>query len=1470
MKFPGSAVYIFPVLGVITALTGCGGSSNSGGTTQTTTPAPTITSVSPTKLAAGSASIALTVNGTGFTSSTVIDVNAVNEATTYGSSTQVTAAVPAGQLTSGAMLSVVAVNGTESSSQAVSLEVDNPAPTISEISPNAVGTGATSATVSVIGTGFVPTTVIDSNGSPRTTVYVSGTQLNVTLSSADVAAAGTLSLTAVNPAPGGGTSTASSVTVANLAPTVASFSPQTVLVGATSPTVITVTGTNFNAGTTVQLNGSSRATTVVSATQLTFQLTVADQASTQQIALTVVNPAPGGGTAFAGDLFVLAQSPTPVISQVSPSQIIAGSGTTYIVVYGTNLSQLVGVNSYYQVATVLWNGTPLTTSLYNFAGTNQSVEAQVPASLTASTGTATITVSSATSTPAVSNSLTVSIVNPPPPTLTSIYPSAVPINTSTQVTLSGSGFTPSSTVAFNGSALPVTYVSSGQLTVTVPASSVPLPANNAFTVTTPAPGGGTSSPLYLTSYIAILNSSMIYNPANGLFYVSVPGAAGAPYGNSIVSVDPETGALGTPIFVGSGPNKLALSSDGTILWVGLDGASAVREVNLVTNTAGLQFTLGGNGGVYAAPATAQALAALPGSPNSVVVSFTSNYSNETFAIYDNGVMRGSGISGYAIGSIDALQVDGTRSEIYAGSQSGYATYTYNSSGLTLLATGATTSEYATSSNDEMQIADGLLYTDFGTVYDAESGALMGTFYNSGTTPATGTTYADATLGKAFVLDSSSSPYSAANQIQVFNTSNYTLESISTIPISFVTSSTTVIPYTSTTGPARLTRWGTNGLAFRTNAGVFSVRSNLVKDLSSVDADLAVTLAPSGSTATGGTTTFTATVSNNGPSAATNVALTALLPSTGVLSSTTSSTGSCFVSSVVNCNLGSLASGSTATVSVAVRQLTAGSSALTVQVSGSETDPTPSNNQATSTATITGSNYNPSPTLASISPAAIESGSGDTEITVTGANFASGSTVLLNGQPLTTSFGSASTLTATVPAASLVSMSWGAIAVSSPAPGGGTSSPLPLTVYSVITLGVNHILYDPYSRNIMASVGSGSSQVTGNSIVAITPATGTVGTPVAIGSQPTSMALTSDGQILYTILAGSQSVARFNMLTQQADYTYAVPQVANADGSQSLRGIAAQPGTENTIALDLGSWAGNAIYDFDPSTQTAAIRGQASGPYSGSCIQFLDAGDMLAFDTDTTGSTLDHYTVTSAGFTYYSYSQYSESTLNDFGCFKVSGGLAFANAGGVANPATVPATQVGIFSGPTGGGGFSTSLSFVPDSSLQEAFYVQGPSYSNQPNEIQAFDENTFLPTLSLPMNMAAIEGMSSSFTVVDCIRWGQDGLALLTSGGHIYLLRGAFVVPGLLSTHSAATLTASSQTTIAHGTGNTLLTLTGGNFQPGVAVTWNGSYRTTTIVNATHVTVAIPSSDLANTGTGSLVATNPGASASTALTVTVN
>jgi hypothetical protein len=75
---------------------------------------------------------------------------------------------------------------------------------------------------------------------------------------------------------------------------------------------LTVTGTDFVAGSTVQWNGSGRPTTFVSSTQLTAQISMADVASPGTANITVFNPAPGGGTSNA---LVFTINPLSVICQ---------------------------------------------------------------------------------------------------------------------------------------------------------------------------------------------------------------------------------------------------------------------------------------------------------------------------------------------------------------------------------------------------------------------------------------------------------------------------------------------------------------------------------------------------------------------------------------------------------------------------------------------------------------------------------------------------------------------------------------------------------------------------------------------------------------------------------------------------------------------------------------------------------------------------------------------------------------------------------------------------------------------------------------------------------------------------------------------------------------------------------------------------------------------------------------------------
>jgi len=62
---------------------------------------------------------------------------------------------------------------------------------------------------------------------------------------------------------------------------------------------LTVNGTNFVNGSVVRWNGSNRATTYVSSTQLTASITAADIAAPGTASITVLNPAPGGGVSNA-------------------------------------------------------------------------------------------------------------------------------------------------------------------------------------------------------------------------------------------------------------------------------------------------------------------------------------------------------------------------------------------------------------------------------------------------------------------------------------------------------------------------------------------------------------------------------------------------------------------------------------------------------------------------------------------------------------------------------------------------------------------------------------------------------------------------------------------------------------------------------------------------------------------------------------------------------------------------------------------------------------------------------------------------------------------------------------------------------------------------------------------------------------------------------------------------------------------
>ncbi len=85
----------------------------------------------------------------------------------------------------------------------------NPVPIINQpLVPSTAAPGGNAFTLTVNGTDFVSGLSVEWNGSPRTTTFVSGSQLTATINAADIAVAGTASVTVVNPSPGGGRSNA--------------------------------------------------------------------------------------------------------------------------------------------------------------------------------------------------------------------------------------------------------------------------------------------------------------------------------------------------------------------------------------------------------------------------------------------------------------------------------------------------------------------------------------------------------------------------------------------------------------------------------------------------------------------------------------------------------------------------------------------------------------------------------------------------------------------------------------------------------------------------------------------------------------------------------------------------------------------------------------------------------------------------------------------------------------------------------------------------------------------------------------------------------------------------------------------------------------------------------------------------------------------------------------------------------------
>ncbi len=478
---------------VINPIPGGGISNSLSLTISTPSPLPRITNINPTSVLAGSGEFTLTVNGLSFVSNSVVRFNGKPLPTIFVNNTQLTARVDPSLIANPgtATINVVSPAPGGGDSNAVLLAINvppNPVPEVSGLAPNPVTAGGPAFTLTVTGKNFVSASVVRFNGADRLTTVVSANELRAQISAADIANGGSAAIRVFNPTPGGGVSNELTLTIKFGPPTITLLSPSSAIAGGQDFT-LTVIGTNFVPGSFIRWNGENRQTTYLSVTELTVQIPAADIANVGTATVTVFAPEPGGGLSNPVSFAIRqAERPLPRITSISPDSVIAGGPSFSLVVNGLN---------FVSDSEVRLNGVARPTT---FAGSTQLI-AQITEADIANLGAARITVFTPPAGGGESNAVELSITQPPNPlpTITGIAPGTVAAGGAAFVlTVNGGGFTSSSVVRFNGSGRPTSFVSANQLTAKISAADIAVADTIGIRVFNPSPGGGTSNEALLT------------------------------------------------------------------------------------------------------------------------------------------------------------------------------------------------------------------------------------------------------------------------------------------------------------------------------------------------------------------------------------------------------------------------------------------------------------------------------------------------------------------------------------------------------------------------------------------------------------------------------------------------------------------------------------------------------------------------------------------------------------------------------------------------------------------------------------------------------------------------------------------------------------------------------------------------------------------------------------------------------------
>ena len=300
--------------------------------------------------------------------------------------------------------------------------------------------------------------------------------------------------------------------------------------------------------------------------------------------------------------------------------------------------------------------------------------------------------------------------------------------------------------------------------------------------------------------------------------------------------------------------------------------------------------------------------------------------------------------------------------------------------------------------------------------------------------------------------------------------------------------------------------------------------------------------------------------------------------------------------------------------------------------------------------------------------------------------------------------------------------------------------------------VNDLVYDANTNKIYASIPSANGS-NGNSIGVINPVTRVLENTVFIGSEPSVLAISDNGQYIYSGFTGASIVRRFDVATQTAGLQFSLG-ADSTTGSYYVEDLEVMPGQPNTIAISRRNIGfsprheGVAIYDNN------IMRPTTTPDHTGSNkIEFTGASSLIGYNNETTEFGIRRLSVNSSGVSNLGVTQ---SVLSSFSLdFKYHDNRMFSTDGKVVDITTAPFVM-GQFTNVSGPVVYDTYYNKVAFASYDFSGNIT----------FKRYNPNTFLLTDSLPISIAF-------GTVKSIITCGNGCYAFNTNGNKLVIINDA-------------------------------------------------------------------------------------------------